>query len=101
MAAVRVVVNFRVKPGRYADLFEGLRAVKRHIERMGSIFVVNRQAFGPEAGNIVVVVQHADWATHARVASDTEFVQLLESMRNNPDPAWESITPVIYEEVAL
>ena len=41
MATVRVVVNFRVKPGKEPDLLEGLRAVKKHHDRLGAgMFVV-------------------------------------------------------------
>ncbi len=101
MAAVRVVVNFRVKPGKYADLFEGLKAVKKTVERLGATVVVTRQAFGPEAGNIVLVAQHASWDAFSKVTADPEFARLLETMRNNPNPAWESVTPVLYEEVTL
>ena len=35
MATVRGVVNFRVKPGRYDDLFKGIKAVKTVIEKIG------------------------------------------------------------------
>jgi hypothetical protein len=54
MAAVCVVVNFRVKPGKYAELFEGLKAIKKTIEGLGATVIVNRQAFGPEAGIVLV-----------------------------------------------
>ena len=65
MATIRVVVNFRVKPGKEGDLFEGLRAVKKHHERLGAGFFVVRQAFGPEAGNIVAVGQYSNWDAFA------------------------------------
>ncbi len=101
MAAVRVVVNFRVKPGKYAELFEGLKAVKKTVEGLGATVLVNRQAFGPEAGNIVVVAQYASWDAFAKVSADPGFARLLETMRNNPNPPWESVTPVLYEDVAV
>jgi hypothetical protein len=101
MATVRVVVNFRVKPGRYADLFEGIRAVKKTIERLGANMVVNRQAVGPETGNIFVVVMYESWAAYAKAQSDPEFQGLIDTMRNNANPPWEAITASLNEEVAL
>jgi hypothetical protein len=101
MATVRLVVNFRVKPGRYADLFEGLRAVKKNVERLGSKFYVNRVAVGNDVGNLVAVGQHADFAAYAKAASDAELAKLIETMRNNPDPPWESVTTSLVEEVPL
>jgi hypothetical protein len=101
MATVRLVVNFRVKPGRYADLFEGLKAVKKNLERLGSKFYVNRVAVGNDVGNLVAVGQHADFAAYAKAASDAELAKLIETMRNNPDPPWESVTTSLVEEVPL
>jgi hypothetical protein len=101
MATVRLVVNFRVKPGRYADLFEGLKAVKKNVERLGSKFYVNRVAVGNDVGNLVAVGQHADFAAYAKAASDAELAKLIETMRNNPDPPWESVTTSLVEEVPL
>ena len=96
MATVRVVVNFRVKPGRYADLFEG-----KNVQRLGATLVVNRQDFGPEAGNIIVVVAYADYAAFAKASSDPELSGLIDTMRNNSNPAWEGLTVALNEEVAL
>ncbi len=101
MATVRGVVNFRVKPGRYADLFEGIKAVKKIIVRLGATLVVNQQTVGPEAGNIVVVIVYADYAAYAKAASDPELSGLIDMMRNNPDPAWEGLTVALNEEVTL
>ena len=101
MAAVRVVVNFHVKPGRYADLFEGLNAINKIVGRLGASMVVNRQAFGPEPGNTIAVVQYQDWAAFAKAASDPEFERLLDTMRNNANPAWEGIAVSLNEEIAL
>lgn len=101
MATVRGVVNFHVKPGRYNDLFEGLRNVKRLVERLGSQLVVNRVAVGGEVGHIIAVVQYADFAAYARAASDPELAGLIDTMRNNPNPPWESLTTALVEEVPL
>ena len=101
MATVRGVVNFRVKPGRYADLFEGIKTVKKNIQRLGANLVVNRQVIGPETGNVIVVVVYADYAAYAKAASDPELSGLIDTMRNNPNPAWDTITVSLNEEVAL
>jgi len=101
MAIVRGVVNFRVKPGRYSDLFEGLKTVKKVLERLGAQVSVNRVAVGGDLGNIVGVAQYADWAAYAKATSDTELQQLIDGMRNNPNPPWESLTSAIVEDVPL
>ncbi len=101
MATVRGVVNFRVKPGRYNDLFEGIKGVKKIVERLGSNLIVNRVAVGAEVGNIIVVVQYADFAAYAKAASDPELQRLIDAMRNNANPAWESLTTTLVEEVPL
>jgi hypothetical protein len=99
MATVRLVVNFRVKPGRYTDLLEGLKAVKKNLERLGSKFYVNRVAVGNDVGHLIAVGQHADFAAYAKAASDAELIKLVEAMRNNPNPPWESLTTSLVEEV--
>jgi hypothetical protein len=101
MAAVRVVVNFRVKPGKEADLLEGIRAVKKHLDRLGESLTVVRQVSGPEPGNIVAVGQCSGWDHFAKVQSDTEFAKLLQGLRSDTNPAWESMTVAVNEEVAL
>ncbi|HLW69939.1 MAG TPA: hypothetical protein VKS22_04895 [Candidatus Binataceae bacterium] len=101
MAAVRVVANFRVKPGRYADLFEGIKAVKKIAEGLGATGVVSRQTIGPETGNVFAVFVYKDHAAYAKVASDPAVTGLIDSMRNNPNPAWEGLTVSLNEEVAL
>jgi hypothetical protein len=101
MATVRGVVNFRVKPGRYDDLFEGLRGVKKIVERLGSNLTVNRVAVGAEVGHVIAVVQYEDFAAYARAASDAELQRLIDGMRNNSNPAWESLTTTLVEEVPL
>jgi hypothetical protein len=99
--AVRGVVNFHVKPGRYNDLFEGLRGVKKIVGRLGANMVVNRVAIGAEVGHIIMVVQYEDFAHYAKAASDPELQGLIDSMRNNSNPPYESLTTTLVEEVAL
>jgi hypothetical protein len=101
MATVRQVVNFRVKPGRDADLLEAIRAVKKIIEPLGANVVVNRQVVGPEAGNIIAVVVYKDYAGYAKVASDPELSKLGDTMRNNSNLPWDAFTSALNEEVAL
>ena len=101
MATIRVVANFRVKAGREANLVEAARAFKKHVERLGATFVVVRQVAGPEAGNIVGVSQYSDWNHFAKAQSDREFAQLLEGLRRDTNPPWESFTVSLSEEVAL
>jgi hypothetical protein len=101
MATVRLVVNFRVKPGRYADLLEGLKAVKKNLERLGSKFYVNRVAVGNDVGHLVAVGQHTDFAAYAKAASDAELNKLIDAMRGDPNPPWESLTTSLVEEVPL
>jgi hypothetical protein len=101
MAAVRAVVNFRVKPGKEADLLQAVGTVKKHVERLGGTFFVVRQVAGPESGNIVAVQQYSGWDHFAKAASDREFAQLLEGVRRDTDPPWESLTVSMSEEVAL
>ena len=101
MATVRVVVNFRVKPGKEAELLEGLKSVKQHHQRLGAGFMVVRQAFGPETGNIVAVGQYADWAGFAKLHSDPEFAQLLQGWRGNASLPWDSVVASVNEEIAL
>ena len=47
MVEVHAVAIFRVKPGRYNDLFEALRPVKKALERSGARVTVVRQEVGP------------------------------------------------------
>ena len=95
------MVNFRLKPGRYTDLFEGLKAVKKIVEGLGATVIVMRQAIGPEAGNVIAVVVYKDYAGYAKVASDPALSGLIDTMRNNLDPAWQGLTVSLNEEVAL
>jgi hypothetical protein len=101
MAEVHAVAIFRVKPGRYADLFEALRPVKKTFERLGANVSVVRQAFGAETGSVVVVSRYSDWNAFAKARTDREFTQLLEAVRSNPNPPFDSTTTGLFEEVAL
>jgi hypothetical protein len=101
MAAVRLVVNFAVKPGRYNDLFEGLRALKKVVERLGASFVVNRVRVGAEPTHIIAVGVWSDLTAWAKGATDSELTGLLDSMRGNANPSWDSFTVMLLEEVPL
>ena len=101
MAAVRLVVNFNVKPGRYNDLFGGLKTLKKVVERLGSSFVVNRVRVGAEPTHVIAVGVWPDLAAWAKGATDSELTGLLESMRGDSNPPWESLTVSLLEEVAL
>ena len=90
-----------MKPGRYADLYEGLKAVKKIIEGLGATVVVSRQVVGAEAGNVIAGAVYKDFAGDARVASDPALSGLIDAMRANPNPAWEGLTVSLNEEVAL
>lgn len=101
MAIVREVVNFRVKPGHEAKLLEAVRAAKKHFDRLGATFFVVRQVVGPEVPNIVAVSQYSDWNHYAKLRSDGEIAQFLETVRRDTNPPWDSFTVSVSEEVAL
>jgi len=101
MAAIRLVVNFRVKPGRYNDLFEATRPFKKMVERFGGNFVVGRVTTGTETGNIVAVHAYPSWSAFDKANSDPETQKLLATTYNNPNPPYESFTVNVVEEVAL
>jgi hypothetical protein len=101
MATIRMVVNFRVKAGREANLLEALRAAKKHTDRLGANFFAVRQVVGPEPDHIAAVIQYSDWNHYAKAASDQEVAQFLENVRKDSNPPWESLTVSINEEVAL
>jgi hypothetical protein len=101
MATIRVVLNFRVKAGKEADLLEAGKTVKKHLDRLGVTSIVVRQVAGPESGNIVAVHQYSDWNHFAKAQSDREFTQFVEGVRRDTNPPWESFTLSISEEVTL
>ena len=101
MQAIRLVANYRVKPGRYTDLFEGMKAFKKVAGRLGASLVVNRQVAGPETGSVFVVAQFENWAAYAKTASDPELQGLIDAMRNNRDSAYETVTVSLNEEVGI
>jgi hypothetical protein len=101
MAAVLSAVNVHVHPGRYAELFEALKTLKKIVERTGGTFTLNRQAIGPQPGNVVGLSRYADWGGYAKLRSDPEFVRLLETMRNNSNPPADIVASSVYEEVVL
>lgn len=101
MAAIRLVVNFRVKTGRYTDLFEAAKPFKKMVERFGGNFVAGRVTTGSETGNIIAVHTYPNWTAWDKVNSDPEAQKLLEATYNNPNPPYESFTVTIVEEVEL
>ncbi len=101
MATVRLVVNFRVKPGRYPDLLESIKAVKKAIGQLGGSLIVNRQIVGPETGNIFAVAVYEDWAAFAKSRTDPELTRAVDAIRTNRDPAFDAITVSLSEEVTI
>jgi hypothetical protein len=101
MAEVHAVAIFRVKPGRYNDLFEAIRPVKKAIERTGASVTVVRQEIGPDTGSVAVVSRYPDWNAWVKARADQEFTRMREAVRNNPNPPFDSITVALLEEVAL
>lgn len=98
---MHAIAIFRVKPGRYADLYEGLRPGKKALERAGATVSVVRQEIGAETGSVVVVSRYPDWNTWMKARADQEFTRAREAIRNNPNPPFDSITTAVFEEVAL
>jgi hypothetical protein len=90
-----------VKPGKEADLLESIKAVKKHLDRLGEHITVVRQVSGLEPGNIAVVAQCSDGNHFARVQSDPELAKFLEGLRSVTNPAWESFSVLVNEEIAL
>jgi|SRR5215471_1087655 len=101
MAEVHAIAIFRVKPGRYADLFEALRPGKKALERAGANVTVVRQEIGAETGSVVVVSRYPDWNAWMKARADQEFTRVREATRNNPNPPFDSLTTAVFEEVAL
>jgi hypothetical protein len=99
--AVRSIVNFHVKPGKYSQLFEVLKTIKKIVERAGGTLIVSREIFGPQTGNIVAVGQYPDWNAFAKFRSDAELEKFLEKMRANADPPAEVVGSAVFEEVAI
>jgi len=98
---VRAVANFHVRPGRYNQLFEVLKTIKRFAERAGGTLIVSREVFGPQAGNIIAVGQYPDWGAFAKMRSDPEFQSFVEGIRNNSDPPAEIVASGVFEEVTI
>jgi len=48
--AVLNVVGFHVRPGKYGELFDGLKSLKELAERKGATVRVFRQIAGPQVG---------------------------------------------------
>lgn len=101
MASIRVVLNFRVKAGKEADLLEAGKTAKKHFDRLGVPIILSRQVAGPETGNIFAVHQYSDWNHFAKAQSDSELAHFVELLRRDTNPPWESFTVSINEEVTL
>lgn len=101
MAAVRVVANYRVKPGRYNDLYEGLKEFKKITQRLGATQIVTRQAFGPETNHVFMVVQFTDHNAYAKAAMDSELQNTLQALRNTSDQPFEQVTVSFNEDVDI
>ena len=99
--AVRSVINFHVRAGKYNQLFEVLKTIKKIVERAGGTFIVSREVFGPETGNVVAVGQYPDWNAFAKFRSDGELDKFLEKVRSNIDPPADVVASAVFEEVAL
>ena len=98
---VRSVVVFHPRPGKDGQLLEAIKTVKKIIERNGGTLMVTRQVIGPQPGDVVAVAQYDDWNGFGKVRSDSELQQLLERMRNNPDPPADVVASAAYEEIEL
>jgi hypothetical protein len=47
------------------------------------------------------VSRYPDWNAWVNARGDQEFIRAREAMRNNPNPAFDSITIALLEEVAI
>jgi hypothetical protein len=99
--AVSAVVTFHVRDGKHAEQVENLKAVKRLVERAGGSFRVHRQIFGSQVNRLVAVSEYKDWNGFAKVRSDPEFSQLVESIRRSANPASDLVGADVYEELTL
>jgi hypothetical protein len=98
---VTSVVAFHVRAGKEGQLLEAIKTVKKIIERVGGTVKVNRQVFGPQPGDVVVVAEYADWSGLAKLRSDADFQQFVEKMRNNPDLPADFVLTAVFEEVTV
>ena len=101
MAAIRIGVNFRVKPGRYGDLLEAGKAFKKVVERCGGDYLVGRVTTGADTGNIIVVHTYPSWTAFEKAGSDPEFQRLLQTIQSDANPPYESFVSNFIEEVPL
>jgi hypothetical protein len=99
--AVFNVAGFHVRPGKYAELFDGLKSLKELAERKGATVRVLRQIAGPQLGDVALVLEHADWGEWAKGRSDPEVQQALERRRSDPNPPADLTAAAMWEEVLL
>jgi hypothetical protein len=98
---ISAVLSFRPRDGRIGEQLENLKAVKRLVERGGGTFRVHRQLFGAQAGTLVAVSEYKDWNGFAKLRSDSEFVQLVDRIRANANPAADIVGGDLYEELPV
>lgn len=100
MAAVRLVLDLKVKPGRQNELLEGLKNLKKVAEKLGASVHVFRARVG-DPTHIIGVAEWADLVAWAKGSADPELAGLADGMRNNPNPPWETISIQMVEEIPL
>jgi len=100
MPAARLVVDFWVKPGRFNDVIEAAKMLKKIGDRLGAHVRASRVRVG-DPTHIYVVAEWADIAAWAKGQSDPELVALVEGIRNNANPPYETITVTMLEDIPL
>jgi quinol monooxygenase YgiN len=98
---VRTVFLFQVHRGRQNEWLEGLRTVKKVVDRVGGTLSAAVQMVGPTPGHCVVVGQYTDWATLAKVRMDPAYTAFVAQASANPNPPAELTSVAIYEDIAL
>jgi hypothetical protein len=101
MAAIRLGINFRVKPGRYGELLESAKPFKKVVEKCGGEYLVGRITTGADTGNIIVVHAYPTWAAYDKANSDPEMQRLAQTIYSNANPPYESFIANMIEEVPL
>ncbi len=100
MALGYLVVDFKVKPGREAELLEGVKNLKRVGQRLGAQVRTSRARVGDPA-RIVVVAEWPSITAWGTGQADPELRALADGMRNNANPPWEKVEVAMLEEVPL
>ncbi len=100
MALGYAVAHFKVKPGREAELLEGVKNLKRVVQRLGAQVRASRARVG-DPTRIVMVVEWPSIAAWGTGQADPELRTLTDGMRNNANPPWETIEIAMFEEIPL